>query len=118
MRDRLIELLKQADEYASGVCIDYDEAQEVRADHLLAAGVVALPCKVGDVLYVLSQMRDKRILPFISTYEATYICVGNKKCMVCHSMDGFIKNFPQDDFGKTVFLTREEAEKALERREG
>ena len=35
MRDRLIELLKKADEYASGVCTDYDEAQEVCADTFL-----------------------------------------------------------------------------------
>lgn len=74
---------------------------------------VQLPCKVGDTLYVISQTKDKRILPFISTYEATSISVGKRKCIVYHEMDGYIKLFKQDDFGKTVFLTKEEAEQAV-----
>ena len=74
---------------------------------------VQLPCKVGDTLYVISQTKDKRILPFISTYEATSINVGKRKCIVYHEMDGYIKLFKQDDFGKTVFLTKEEAEQAV-----
>jgi hypothetical protein len=49
MRDRLIELLKKADEYASGVCTDYDEAQEVCAEYLLAEGVIVPPMKLGQI---------------------------------------------------------------------
>lgn len=71
---------------------------------------VELPCKVGDTLYVLSQMKDKRILPFISTYEVTSIAIRKKTINVYHEMDGYIKIFKQTDFGKTVFLTKEEAE--------
>lgn len=74
---------------------------------------VVPPCKVGDTLYVISQTRDKRILPFINEYKATSIKLGKKKCVVYHEVDGYIKIFKQDDFGKTVFLTREEADKAL-----
>lgn len=55
MRERLIELLKEADEYASGVCTDYEEAQEVCADYLLAEGVVKVvrckDCKYGTLCY-------------------------------------------------------------------
>ena len=87
------------------------------ADYLLQNGVIVPPCKVGDTLYVISQMKDKRILPFINEYEATSIKLGKKKCVVYHEKDGYIKIFKQDDFGKTVFLTREEAEKALKERE-
>lgn len=79
---------------------------------------VVLPCKVGDTLYVITQMRDKRILPFINQYEATNIKVGKRKCVVYHEQDGFMKVFKQDDFGKTVFLTREEAEAALAKMDG
>ena len=86
------------------------------ADYLIANGVIVPPCKVGDTLYVISQMKDKRILPFVNEYQATYIQVGKRKCKVYHEKDGFIKIFLQDNFGKTVFLTREEAEKALKKR--
>lgn len=40
MRDRLIELLKKADKYASGICTDYDEAQAVCAEYLIREGVI------------------------------------------------------------------------------
>lgn len=79
---------------------------------------VVVPCRVGDNLYVISQMRDKRILPFINEYECTSIKLGKRKCCVYHEMDGFIKIFKEDDFGKTVFLTKEEAEAALAKMDG
>lgn len=86
---------------------------EFIANYLISNNVVRLPCKAGDTLYVISQMKDKRVLPFINEYEATYIHVGKRKCKVYHEQDGFIKIFLQDNFGKTVFLTREEAEAKL-----
>ena len=108
MRDRLVELISQV-QYMGGL--------ECRlADHLLAEGVIVPPCKVGDVLYVISQMKDKRIMPFINKYEVTSISLKKKSIVIYHEMDGFIKIFKQRDFGKTVFLTREEAEKALAER--
>lgn len=77
---------------------------------------VVLPCKVGDTLYVISQMRNKRLMPFINTYECTSIKIGKRKCCVYHEIDGYIRIFKEDEFGKTVFTSREEAEAALERR--
>ena len=74
---------------------------------------VELPCKVGDKLFVLSQMRDKRILPFINEYLCTSISIKKRSITVYHEMDGYIKIFKQTDFGKTVFLTKEEAERKL-----
>ena len=55
MRDRLIELLKQADKYASGVCTDYDEAQEVCADFLLAEGIIVPKKIVGYEDYCIDE---------------------------------------------------------------
>lgn len=121
MRDRLIELLLNSDPLHERDLDDdlADGEIETIADHLIANGVIVPPCKVGQTVYVISQMRDKRILPFINTYEVTSIEIGKKKCVVYHKMDGYIKIIKQDDFGKTVFLTREEAEKALaDRSEG
>ena len=113
MRDRLIELIRNFP------CINTNEEYFLEsiasdfADYLIANGVIVPPCKVGQTLYVISQMKDKRILPFVNEYEATFIQLGKRKCKVYHEKDGFIKIFLQDDFGITVFLTREDAEKAL-----
>lgn len=76
--------------------------------------VVVLPCKVGQRVFALMDM-DKHI----SECEVKRISMGNKI--------GFIDLEPigargreygvvLNGFGKTVFLTREEAEKALEAR--
>lgn len=46
-REKLIELLRETFEYTRGTCIDFDEAVEINADHLLANGVIVPPCKVG-----------------------------------------------------------------------
>ena len=75
--------------------------------------LIELPCKVGDTVFVLSQMKDKRILPFINTYEITSITIRKKTIYFYHEMDGFIKIFKLNDFGETVFLTREKAEQKL-----
>lgn len=124
-RDRLIGLITNADTYDSyecKLCTQKDTScircgAEKLTDYLLANGVIVTPCKVGDKLFVISQMRDKRILPFVNEYEATSIKLGKRKCVVYHEKDGFIKIFKQDDFGKTVFLTKEESERALKERE-
>ena len=89
------------------------QSEPISCDHENGGNWVQLPCKVGDILYVISQMKDKRFLPFISEYEVTSISIKKKSIVVWHEMDGFMKNFRQADFGKTVFLTKEEAEAKL-----
>ena len=103
MRERLIELLRDTFNYTKGVCIDFDEAVEINADHLLANGVVVPPCKVGDNLYYI---------PFGSTitkWEIRSIEIMQDD-IVFHCGRTFFLKF---DIGKTVFLTREEAEAKL-----
>ena len=87
MRERLIELIAE-----SALKGDYTYIPDV-ADYLLENGVIVPPCKVGDTLYVISQMKDKRILPFINEYEVTSIAIKRKSIVVYHEMDGFIKSF-------------------------
>ncbi len=92
--------------------------------------VVVLPCKVGDVVY---SPRDKDILEqYVISIEidkepkvhvcftCDYICDGcpNNQPYQNQAGDGgcYGKNgesyYDFDDFGKTVFLSREEAEQA------
>jgi hypothetical protein len=87
------------------------QSEPISCGHEKGSEWVQLPCKVGDILYVISQMKDKRILPFINEYEVTSITIRKKSIIVYHEMDGYIKTFKQTDFGKTVFLTRENAER-------
>jgi hypothetical protein len=87
---------------------------EALADYLLANGVIVPPCKVGDTVYmVIAGDFDL----FISKEKVTE--VGSKGF---HISDFFP---PKDDIGdfisyesigKNVFLTYEEADKAIEER--
>ncbi len=79
--------------------------------------VVILPCKAGDMLYEITTRKT------ISEYCATAICVtlGGifieweiRKGFAGRSASGITPSA----IGKTVFLTREEAEKALQEMEG
>ena len=98
MRDRLIELI--ADKWLSGV---YD-----MADHLLANGVIVPPCKVGDTVYRVytrNWVGEDKVSSFIMTEMG-----------LCY-VDDKGRETSCTKFGKTVFLTREEAEQALKERE-
>lgn len=108
VKGRLIELLLEPIHIRIGA-----DPVEAVADYLLDNGVAVLPCNVDDTLYVISQMKDKRILPFINEYKVTSILLKKKSISIYHEKDGFVKTFKPADFGKTVFLTKEAAEQAL-----
>lgn len=106
MRDRLIELINEFKEL--DFCVPPDWWIEHFADHLLANGVIVPPCKVGDTVYVcFSRTRvieckvARIIIEHIEEIGMSFICYGGM-------------HFDMRHWGKTVFLTREEAEKALE----
>ena len=82
---------------------------------------VVLPCKVGDTVYILNRI--------LGTDNTVYdrICArkirgygGNalNKVWLFASGDSYDLSIFPSEFGKTVFLTREEAEKALAEMEG
>ena len=68
-----------------------------------------LPCKVGDVVYGFHG--EKTILPMVVKWIETYTigwCIAVQYAQMAPRFYRF------SDFGKTVFLTHEEAKKALE----
>ena len=81
------------------------------ADPLLRAQadgrLVVLPCKVGDGLWTFCSHPVEQVYSFTVTDISTL----NGRTMLNTSRCGVID---ARDVGKTVFLTREEAEKALE----
>lgn len=109
-REKLIELQLRAD-LEDEVSENTTEHRGYTADLMLANGIIVLPCKAGDVLYVPTAYWDGRIYDLeisnIIIYEDKIELVTNcgSRCTV-------------DDIGKTAFLTREEAETALRERGG
>ena len=67
------------------------------ADYLLEHGVIVLPCKVGDTLYCESAIKG----------HITYLKAPD--------LEWIFEN--REIFGKDIFITREEAERALKERE-
>ena len=81
--------------------------------------VVVLPCKVGDILWITGSIRR-----MYSAKVRTFF-IGHPSGVRWGDNDGGIQmirttecDVPMRDFGRTVFLTREEAEKALQEMEG
>lgn len=74
---------------------------------------VHLPCKAGDTLYEITSRNT------ISEYEVTAIRIELFNVFIDWKLtqgfvDRYISDMPVGEIGKTVFLTHEEAEKALE----
>ena len=68
--------------------------------------LVILPCKVGDTIYRCGDLIKK-----IYEWQIDYVEVYEDETVFVDDSDN---TFVEADIGKTVFLTREEAEKALE----
>lgn len=81
--------------------------QLVKADR--DGRMVVLPCKVGDVVYGFHG--EKTILPMVVKWIET--CT-NGWCIAVQYAPTAARFYQFSDFGKTVFLTSEEAKAALE----
>lgn len=121
MRDRLVELIDDYIHYVDVKEWYSEELDEGLADYLIEEGnVIVPPCKVGDTVYYISE-RYTECTAYRERYSE-YSCSG---CDVyCDSIkeryivEVEINNIHWifnmwEEFGKTVFLTKEEAEKAL-----
>ena len=117
MRDRLIELVKASlMKHIDKSCL----LAENIADDLLTNGVIVPPCKVGDTVYYLNttyHMAPKRnaiyeakVTRIVTTDLGTWLVI-----QIRTGGDGCWEIPDIRDWGKTVFLTREEAEQALQK---
>jgi hypothetical protein len=74
-----------------------------------------LPCKVGDTVYGISM---GKIINLTVNEISIFYMKGEKIINVkCQSNDEF-RNYVEREFGKTVFLSREEAEAAMNKLKG
>lgn len=81
--------------------------------------LVVLPCKVGDTVWIVGAVRK-----LYSAKVRTFFC-GHPSAVRGRDPDGHIHmirttecDIPMQEFGKTVFLSREEAEKTLREIQG
>lgn len=96
-----LELMRLAD--LESIC-SYTRLREL-AEADKDGRLVVLPCKVGNTVYfaLLGRIIEKQVFSIVSFSNSTRIYCG-----------GTSEYFRPEDIGKTFFLTREEAEKALE----
>lgn len=97
MKDKLIELICNLQKKEN---VYFPLTSEDVADYLIANGVIVLPFPIGTTYYRIVTKRAKkgsRYFRYIRQAELNWYNLGNVL----------------SDFGKTVFLAREEAEEAL-----
>ena len=148
-REKLIELISVAEDKCDSI-YDCDSCEyvlpgscrkELIADYLLANGVIVPPCKVGDIVYVITvkrpcyacvlctdfchkscsfddrnklEIKIARVCGIEKNGEINKVHLEIDKSKICHSYE-YTCWF--QDFGKTVFITKEEAEEKLKERE-
>ena len=101
---KLTMTLAYAEDYG-GNCMFYNVPKEQ---------IIVPPCKVGDTVYSIVQGINR-----IFVGEVYECVVGREHFVFRSTRKGCLTfAFTEDEIGKTVFLSREEAEKALERSEG
>ncbi len=82
------------------------------ADYIIADGWIRPPVKGGDILYTIVDMSHTAHKSFVSDFP---IRVEPHQIYYINVMGG-VSAIPFDQFGKTVFLTKEEAEAELRKR--
>ena len=139
-RDRLVELLNEAErEYCDYLALFSEDGYktpeksgaEFYADYILADGWTRLPCKMGDRVYRLNDVvlygeckhcGHCLVLDYSDPCECERTGQPRKHpdCIQIVEKQIDYKEIllclAHGDFGKTVFLTREEAEQALKER--
>lgn len=119
-RERLVELITNGfytKPVYEALCTNKRKACDFLADYLLENGVIVPPVKVGDTLFTLMfrgkvDLRDKD-----KPYKAKVVYIGingskNYVNVVYEKNDNML-TFTFDEIGDRIFLTREEAEKAV-----
>ena len=106
-RDKLIELITKA--HSEWLRKEYDHetdknVAEYLADDLLANGVILPPCKVGDKVYIITNVSQEIVE---SVVIGIWTADGVFSILTIHG------TVIADNLGKTVFLTKEEAEAEL-----
>ena len=121
-RERLIDMIDKAlDKHESTIENYVHPEQEWIADYLLTNGVIVRPCKVGDTLFFADAIFGEVLKAKVIVIEINYFTEPQLWLTIEYNSPytGTQEYKSRIDLmiGKTVFLTKEEAEKALKERE-
>ena len=121
MRDRLIELIDNKQD--CGVVYEPSQMDDRKtneaivsngdlADHLLANGVICPPVSVGQTVWCIYNYKEPK------EFQVTIFTMSEKHySFTIETKNGVWKHYcDKDAVGKWVFLTREQAERALAER--
>ena len=116
-KQSVLKLIKEAEAQFAGTGKALLDIEDYVAEYLTANGVIVPPCKVGDKVYRITRNKVKEC-------EVVFIGISaDEKCSYFNYIENyadgtFYKSYSTHfvDIGKTVFLSREDAEKALEER--
>ena len=103
-REKLIELANEA--HKKFIKSDSVYEFDYIADYLLANGVIVPPCKVGDMVYIIGKFTGQLMVNKVVT-----INYGGSGLFLL--LDSYAVVAVAEQLGKTVFLTKEEAEEKL-----
>lgn len=112
MRDRLIELLNN---YEKEWRVDFPVTTEDLTDHLLEKGVIASPCKVGDTVWLVYTPK----WPANPADKGKWFMIEDGVQRIIYGAKGLsietwnMGTIPASKIGVKLFLTKEQAEKAL-----
>lgn len=120
-----IDMDHEAAEQLRHLCRNYDLDRLEKLAEADKDGRLVVPCKIGDTVYEIIRYRNFGIVEIV---ERTVLSVEifqddgyikMQRWVPCHDTGDILKQSVDswakiEDFGKTVFLTHEEAEKALE----
>lgn len=112
---KLIELLE--DTLHEWECDAQPETLSQIAEHLLESGVIVPPCKVGDTVWYIEGGYYRKTNLKAKPITVTEISQKEVKGKLQWAIIANGTRYKFTSIGKTVFLTREEAEKALKERE-
>ena len=130
-KQSILKLIKEAEAQFSGTGKALLDIEDYVAEYLTANSVIVLPCKVGQTVYLLDIFADNCKCADCDCYYAGGMgdspeCEKTKdgyryhKCIEIIEqpaiMQAILSWLSWDDFGKTVFLSREDAEKVLAER--
>ena len=106
-RDKIAEIIRNARMFADPLSqVGYAEA-----DALIANGVIVPPCKLGQKLYDIGEYVLGVVAPDLYELRADEMTIEKGYGGLNFIYDGIYIN--NEDIGKTVFLTKEEAEEKL-----
>lgn len=116
MRDRLIRLIKEAH---TKWCYSMHDFEHTCADHLIANGVVLPPCRVEQMVWLIKPLNWQQTEWGIKEGKISMIQQKADKSWKFRVTENHsVQDYTVDKIGKTVFLTKEQAEQKLKELSG